>query len=251
MNDQTFAHLLKINPIDENSSLFQEFKKRKFFFQYFQLETDYFLLIYGKKDEESNIDTEFFLESIEVIQELNTRKRRLRSIRGFLLYAIELMNSYNYPVNIIATNFQPLFWQRITSILRQNKKNYLLQFLFGNKNNQKITVERDEILQKEILSLREELKSLTSSLQTNQISSFNVKNAKENYRNLKDFPENQQKEIIETGLELVKQKKLNGFEEYCEGDSSDSLFIKKGFRIKYETTRRLPIYKKVKSRVNN
>jgi hypothetical protein len=199
MNDQSFAHLLKINPIDENSDLFQEFEKKNFSFQYFQIETDYFLLVYGKKDEKSNIDTEFFLKSIDVIEELNKRKRRLRSIRGFLLYALEIINSYNNSLNIIRTNFRPLFWQRLPLILRQNKKNYLLHFLFPNTNNQNITSKKDDNLEKEILDLKKELKNITSSFQTNKMPFSNNNNNNENFINSKDLLENQQNQILEDG----------------------------------------------------
>ena len=38
-------------------------------------------------------------------------------------------------VEALKTNLQPFFWRKVKTILRQNKKGALLQFLFGSNQN--------------------------------------------------------------------------------------------------------------------
>ena len=63
-------------------------------------------------------------------QELDSKKRKIRSLRGFFLYALEIMeNGQDY--EILETNLQPFFWRKVKDIIRQNKKDALQEFLFG------------------------------------------------------------------------------------------------------------------------
>lgn len=74
------------------------------------------------------------LLSLVVIQELDTTKRKIRSIRGFLLYTLEIIQDEKL-ITAIKTNFQPLFWRRVKNVIKQNKKNSLVEFLFGFSNS--------------------------------------------------------------------------------------------------------------------
>ena len=66
-----------------------------------------------------------------MIQELDSKQRKIRSLRGFFLYALEIMeNAKDY--EILSTNLQPFFWQKVKNIIRQNKKAALQEFLFGS-----------------------------------------------------------------------------------------------------------------------
>ena len=48
-------------------------------------------------------------DTIDVIQELDSKQRKIRSLRGFFLYALEIMEKgKNY--EIFSTNLQPFFW---------------------------------------------------------------------------------------------------------------------------------------------
>ncbi len=66
-----------------------------------------------------------------MIEELDSKQRKIRSFRGFFLYALE----------IIQTNLQPFFWKKVHNIIRQNKKGALQEFLFGREGNR---MEKDE-----------------------------------------------------------------------------------------------------------
>jgi len=67
---------------------------------------------------------------IHILDELNWKQRKIRSLRGFFLYALEIMeNGENY--EILQTNLQPFFWKKVKNIIRQNKKAALQEFLFG------------------------------------------------------------------------------------------------------------------------
>jgi len=69
-----------------------------------------------------------------VIQELDSKQRKIRSLRGFFFYALEIIeNVQDY--EILSTNLQPFFWKKVKNIIRQNKKGALLEFLFGSDND--------------------------------------------------------------------------------------------------------------------
>ena len=77
---------------------------------------------------------DFLYQAVDLIQELDSKKRKLRSLRGFLLYALEIIdNGKDY--EILSTNLQPFFWREVKNIIRQNKKGALQEFLFGSQLN--------------------------------------------------------------------------------------------------------------------
>lgn len=74
------------------------------------------------------------LSSLVVIEELDTKKRKIRSVRGLLLYALEIIKDENLII-VLETNFHPLFWRRVKDVLRQNKPGSLLNFLFESSKS--------------------------------------------------------------------------------------------------------------------
>jgi hypothetical protein len=65
---------------------------------------------------------------------LDSKQRKIRSLRGFFLYALEIFeNAKDY--EILHTNLQPFFWRKVKNIIRQNKKGALLEFLFGSNHS--------------------------------------------------------------------------------------------------------------------
>jgi len=100
--------------ISDSSSIFNQLKEQKIFFSYFQVDQNYYLFFYSQKD----ININFLYQSIDVIQELDSKQRKIRSLRGFFLYALEILkNGKDY--EILETNLQPFFWD-----LRSNSQNY-------------------------------------------------------------------------------------------------------------------------------
>jgi len=77
----------EIQKIIDFSCIFDELKKHGLFFSYFQIDHKYYLFFYGDKF----IETYFLYQAVDVIQELDTKKRKIRSLRGFFLYALEIM----------------------------------------------------------------------------------------------------------------------------------------------------------------
>ena len=74
-----------------------------------------------------------------MIQELDSKKRKIRSLRGFFLYALEIMET-GKDYEILSTNLQPFFWRKVKTIIRQNKKGALLEFLFGSHLTEKLSL---------------------------------------------------------------------------------------------------------------
>ena len=114
------------HPIPDSSSIFNQLKEQKIFFSYFQVDQKYYIFIYSQK----SIDINFLYQLIDVIQELDSKQRKIRSFRGFFLYALEIMEN-GKDDEILSTNLQPFFWRKVKNIIRQNQKAALLEFLFG------------------------------------------------------------------------------------------------------------------------
>ena len=152
----------------QDKSIFDEFKEKTIFFSYFQVDQNYYLFVYGQK----SIDINFLYRSINVIQELDSKKRRIRSLRGFFLYALEIMENEK-DSEILKTNLQPFFWRKVKNIIRQNKKEAISEFLFGKAEDQKpqdidsnLALEK---LQNEVNSLQERISSLENQRSISQL----------------------------------------------------------------------------------
>ena len=85
--------------------LFNELKKQNIFFSYFQVDQNYYLFLFAQKF----IQLDTIYESVEVIEELDSKQRKIRSLRGFFLYALEIMEK-GKDYEILETNLQPFFW---------------------------------------------------------------------------------------------------------------------------------------------
>jgi hypothetical protein len=68
---------------------------------------------------------------VNVLQEFDSKKRKIRSFRGFFLYALEIIGT-GKDYQILSTNLQPFLWKKLKNIIRQNKKGALHEFLFGS-----------------------------------------------------------------------------------------------------------------------
>ena len=147
------AFFFQTQQIPDDAILLNELKQQKISFSYFQVDQNYYLFLYSQK----SIDIDFLYQSINVIQELDSKKRKIRSLRGFFLYALEIMeNGKDY--EILSTNLQPFFWRKVKNIIRQNKKAALQEFLFGSQEIIAIASQND--LEAKIQNLQNQLNSL-------------------------------------------------------------------------------------------
>ena len=151
--------------IPDSSSIFNQLKEQKIFFSYFQVEQaagdqNYYLFLYAQQ----SIDINLLYQSVQVIQELDSKQRKIRSFRGFFLYALEIMET-GKEYEILQTNLQPFFWRKIKNIIRQNQKGALLEFLFGKDEDNKLVNQgwnpafddRIQNLQNQISSLEQKI----------------------------------------------------------------------------------------------
>jgi len=130
MKNQTNACFFEIEEIPEDSLIFEQLKKQELFFSYFQVDRNYYLFFYGQ----THIDIDLIEPQIQILQELDRKQRQVRSLRGFFLYALEIMEN-GKDFQILETNLKPSFWRNLKNILRQNKKSLLIQFLFGDSKS--------------------------------------------------------------------------------------------------------------------
>jgi hypothetical protein len=103
------------------------------------------------------------------VEELNVKKRRLRSLQGFFRYALDIIDDES-DILVLNTNLRPLFWVRIKNVLKQNKKNFLIKFLFEGDNLENSDLKSIEIinLQNQINELKDQIKELQNSFNNRQ-----------------------------------------------------------------------------------
>jgi len=125
-----------------------------------------------------------------ILEELDTKQRQIRSLRGFFLYALEIMVKPWFQERIL--KFYPLIFNlsfgicgaTVKTILRQNKKKVLLEFLFGS---QTILSATDVDMIKEFQSLKEKMEILQNQVNSLQEKVIHL----ENQRNLNVLSEAQ------------------------------------------------------------
>ena len=169
-----FTFFAQIELIEKSSDLFEILEKEELYFSYFKSNKFYYLFVYGKNDLFNHFNK--ILSSLVVIEELDTKKRKIRSIRGFLLQALEIIQDEKQ-IKVFKTNFQPLFWNRVQTVIRQNKKNGLLEFLFGFSNSSNLdddqeskqVIKKMETLENKIRLLEEKIDRLSESETKNPI----------------------------------------------------------------------------------
>src|SRR5689334_11458797 len=101
------AFFFQTQQISDHEIIFDQFKKQNISFSYFQVDQKYYLFFYNQ----NSMEIDFLYQSVQVIKELDSKKRKIRSLRGFLLYALEIIdNRKDY--EILSTNLQPFFWKK-------------------------------------------------------------------------------------------------------------------------------------------
>lgn len=224
------AFFFEIQQITDNI-LFDEFKKQTISFFYFQVDQKYYLFCYRQK----SIDRIFLSQSVKVIQELNSKKRKIRSLKDFFLYALEIMeNGKNY--QSLNKNLQPFVCRKVKTIIRQNKKAALIKFLFPALELEVSNHSEDQI--KNIKKIKN-FETLLKSLQDKDQNGLN-------FITLGNLSEQEKTEIIERGFQLNQDGKIS-LKNYYQSRDQNSLFQFKRSQIKYETIRRTKIYSKLKS----
>lgn len=154
MTKNPFAFFVELQQIPDSTFIFDELKKQELFY-YFQINQNYYLFFWGEK----SIDIDFLYQSVDLIQELDLKKRKLRSsLKGFFLYALEIMET-GKDFEILSTNLKPFFWRKVKTIIRQNKKEALQEFLFGSQGSIANT-DPTKGLEEKIQSLQNQLNSL-------------------------------------------------------------------------------------------
>ena len=121
------------------------------------------MFFYGQK----SIDIDLIDPFIYILQELDTKHRKIRSLRGFFLYALEIMN-IGKDLEILTTNLKPSFWRNLKTILRQNKKEVLLRLLFGTTETKVDIENRIQILETQVSSLQQKVIDLEAKLENSK-----------------------------------------------------------------------------------
>jgi len=161
--------------ITDDTILLNEFKQQNIFYSYFQVDQNYYLFLYAQQ----SIDINLLYQSVQVIQELDSKQRKIRSLRGFFLYALEIMEK-GEEYEILNTNLQPFFWRKVKNIIRQNKKAVLQEFLFGkDEDEENISVNRVsspsfEEMEKKIQNLQNQVNYLQDKISDLETTLFDL-----------------------------------------------------------------------------
>ena len=120
---------------------------------------------------QTNIQIDFLYQLVQVIEELDSKQRKIRSLRGFFLYALEIIEK-GEDYEILDTNLQPFFWRKVKNIIRQNKKAALQEFLFGLQESiasteiQNNLKDKIESLENQVNSLQQKVIQLEAKFMT-------------------------------------------------------------------------------------
>lgn len=260
------AFFFQIQQISDHAIIFDQFKNQTVFFSYFQVDQKYYLFFYIQK----SIEIDFLYQAINVIRELDSKKRKIRSFRGFLLYVLEIMAN-GKAFEILSTNLQPFFWKKVKNVIRQNKKGALQEFLFESQLNQSINYseleEKIQILQNQLNSLQQKVIDLETKIDNQEYirrgqnkASEDIKNIPQddyitatqtrgqndpNFVTLGKISEQEKVDIIRLGFQRNQEKKTS-LKNYYQGKGEFTLFQWKGYQIKYDTVRKTELYQQLK-----
>lgn len=119
----------QIAAINESKCRLSNLFEKDIYYSYFNILDEYFIFGFSQK---KDCDLKKFHAQVHVYKLLNRRKRLIRSLSGFFLYALEFIK--NKDCKILDTNLPPLFWLEVESVLRQNRKDVLEKFLFERES---------------------------------------------------------------------------------------------------------------------
>lgn len=171
MSNNFCAYLLKVKPISDLSIL-QDFEEEDFYYSYFQINQNYYLFAFGRNETKKSL-----FQKIGVIQVLDKKKRKIRSLRGYFLYVLEIMKNSDRMTEL-SSNLRPMFWYRVEDIIRQNKKNGLYEFVFGpellwNQNQNLSFLDVTSKLENEIKWIKRKLNELETSNKDDKLHGTN------------------------------------------------------------------------------
>ena len=190
-NNVETAFFFQIQEIPDHRIIFDEFRKQEIFFSYFQVDQNYYLFFYHQKP----IEIDFIYESVDVLQKLDSKKRKIRFLRGFFLYALEIMET-GEDYEILNTNLQPFFWRKVKNIIRQNKKGALLEFLFGSQDQESSSISISDEFEKKVQNLHNQVNSLQNRIRYLETTLQNSKYALSRTLNAPDATKIIQQKIL-------------------------------------------------------
>lgn len=235
---------LQVQKIENNSNIFGEINKKSISYSYFRVQNKYYLFCFQQTP---ILCLDFFYNSINVVDKINFKARKIRSFRGFLLYALEIIR--NNDSQILETNLSPDFWNEVENIIRQNKKDALFNYLFGENtsNYQDLKIRIDQ-LEKQVTSLQQKITHLETNKNPLEITT-SVQNIPLDvkFKTPLEITNSDKVDIIKKGFLINKEQKISLKMYYEKPGRKFSVFAEHGFSIKYDSIRRISLYKKLKA----
>lgn len=147
------AYFLEVEKISKD--IFSVLSSNNIYFSYFWADEKYYLFLYSRIIH----DFDFVYQKIEIIKQLDFRRRQIRSTRGFILFALEIKEKAK-EFKVIETNLSKFFWENVQRVINQNKKKGLENFLVGKE----LELEFKQDFQIKIENLTEKIEFLENRL---------------------------------------------------------------------------------------
>ena len=216
----SFVELEK--PEMENEFL-EKLKECGLKFSYYRADRKLYLFVYGDKFK----FRDGILDGIKLLRILDRKKRKFQSLRGYFRLALEMRKKARQ-LKDLETNLDDFFWEKLERSLRKNQKNSFEDYIFDVSESSEL-----EELRYKVGLLEKRLENVESKLGASNM---------EEYKNWKEIEKRELEEIIIRGFELLKEGKVK-LPEFYEGEEEFSLFSWKKYKVKYNTLRKIDIYK--------
>ena len=162
-----WSFFLKIKKIPSPNSFFLDLEEKVLKYHYFQIDSTYYLFLVGTTNSEEVL--ELCYKKLEILEELNKKQRKIRSLRGFFLYVSEILETgEDKNLKVIKTNFSPVFWKRVKEVIRQNQKGDLTALLFETSPCDVLYPDLIQTIQTQLNGLQNTIEILASSIEANE-----------------------------------------------------------------------------------
>jgi len=264
ITEKTFAYFAEIEPISKSSNLFDGLNEKNYQYYYFQKNQTFYIFLFGQihLTKDGNNLIEYLLSFLKIRKELDTRKRKIRSIRGFLFYVLETIEYDETLVTVLQTNLSPFFWKRVQNVLKQNRKGILGEFLFGTlKFSPRSSIEpkylelenKVDKLKSEMILIKEKIKIIINEKkdESSNPTNLNFLHHQPLFKTFTALSKEEQISVIIAGNKY-RQQNLIKIPDYYEGTTNPhSLFNLRGYSVKYESVRKHPLYKHYKNKLED
>lgn len=230
METAFFYQVFKLSEERENAFI-ELCEESSISYCYFRADETYYLFAYSENEEA--IDFRSVQTILEPIRELHTRKRKIRSLRGYILYVKEIMETAKTKL-VLQSNLSWFFWENTFNIISQNRAKGLESFLYKEpRKDPRRHVD-------------------TPFIHPGPTAPRMQQKADEHpFKKLSEIPKGTLEKIVSSGFKLQDQQEISSLKNYFESTEEWSVAKTYGYSIKYDSIRKAAIFKKTRDALKN